>query len=296
MSGSTQSNRPLDGGAVLYGYLQHELLSSDVWLFQMLTARLIVGLGVWLGPEIYARHPLLRPHAVRDPAARGNAARGMPDEWGAPNGEGLFRDDNSLIKRMPYSLTVRAPRNRRYNGARLERGFVASHVWRTLEGDGGLASRNRLTYSFVPNLVWLPREISMLTDREGSFVQEYIQAISLKLYRRLPVSDALRPLVEESWSLLPEPRGVPSEGLPDVSELNIFVPTERFFGTRRRDLERVIEALRLLRQGGHLTGKVVASRYGAGLSKLSRRDVGKLERTLDTYRAALPDAASPAAR
>ena len=43
--------RPLDGSEVLYGYLQHELLRSDVWLFQMLAARLIVGLGIWLEPR-----------------------------------------------------------------------------------------------------------------------------------------------------------------------------------------------------------------------------------------------------
>ena len=287
VSGQAGPTDRLDGGRVLYGYLQHELLRTDVWLFQMLTARLIVGLGVWLGPEIYAHQPLLRPYAVRDPEARGNRSRGVPDQWGSPNEEGLFRDDNSLIKRLPYSLPVRAPRNRRYDGARLHRGFVASHVWRTLRNEAGLASRNRLTYSFVPNLVWLPREISMLTDREGSFVQEYIQALSLKLYRSVPISDALRPMVEEAWSLLPEPRAIPPEGIPSAEELNTFIPNQRIFRTWVRDLERVIEALRTLREGRRLSGKVAARRYGLGLSEKSRKTLEMLESTLADYRAAL---------
>jgi hypothetical protein len=35
----------------------------------------------------------------------------------------------------------------------------------------GLAARNRLAYSFVPNIVRLPREVSKLPDRDGAFVQ-----------------------------------------------------------------------------------------------------------------------------
>ena len=88
-------------------------------------------------------------------------------------------------------------------------GYVASHVWRVLNREGGLAARNPLTYSFVPNLVWLPREVSKLTDREGSFVQGYIQALAIKIYREIPVRDELQPIVEESWGLLPAPAHIP---------------------------------------------------------------------------------------
>src|SRR5436190_22092587 len=97
-SGSRQRPRTIDGNHVLYRYLQGELLRSDVWLFQMLAARLVTGLGIWLAPGVYARYPLLRPYAVRDPESRGNARRGIPDQWGSPDSAGLFRDDNSLVK------------------------------------------------------------------------------------------------------------------------------------------------------------------------------------------------------
>ena len=43
-----------------------------------------------------------------------------------------------------------------------------------------------LAYSFVPNLVWLPSEVAKLTDRQDSFVQRYVQAISTRLYRDYP--------------------------------------------------------------------------------------------------------------
>ncbi|MCB0857336.1 MAG: hypothetical protein KDB57_04345 [Solirubrobacterales bacterium] len=284
------TRKALDGRSVLYGYLQGELLRSDVWLFQMLVARLVVGLGVWASPEIYARYPLLRPYAVRDPKCRGNKKKGIPDQWGSPNKKGFFRDDNSLVKRLPYSLPLSAPKNSAYDGALVSKGFVASHIWRILKGENGLASRHWMTYSFVPNLVWLPAEVSKLTDREGSFVQAYVQALSIKIYRNAQISPELEPLVEEIWDLLPTPTGIPSEGLPDPNELNYFVPDDAFFSRRIKDLHAVMAALELVRERRPLKGKVVAKRYSQGLSDVSLSNLEALSENLSTYRDAIaPD-------
>jgi hypothetical protein len=279
--------RELDGNHILYRYLQGELLRSDIWLFQMLAARLVAGLGVWLAPEMYRRYPLLRPYAVRDPDSRGNPRRSIPDQWGSPDANGLFRDDNSLIKRMPYSLAISAPQNSIYDGARIKQGYVASHVWRQLSNKSGLASRNRLTYSFVPNLVWLPREVSKLTDREGSFVQGYFQALAIKIYKNVPVSRGLQAIVNRAWKLLPTPPAIPPEGLPAVNDLNFFLPTDAIYNRWRTDLGTVIEALRLARERRPIRRKVVASRYGAGLSSVPRRALARLETELATYETAL---------
>ena len=46
--------RKTDGNHILYHYLQKELLTSDVWLFQMLAARLVTGLGIWIHPDTYS--------------------------------------------------------------------------------------------------------------------------------------------------------------------------------------------------------------------------------------------------
>jgi hypothetical protein len=286
-SGPQQRPRTVDGNHVLYRYLQGELLRSDVWLFQMLAARLVSGLGIWLAPDIYSRYPLLRPYAVRDPESRGNARRGIPDQWGSPDTSGLFRDDNSLVKRMPFSLQIEAPRNSIYDGARVSQGYVASHVWRQLSGSAVLASRNKLTYSFVPNLVWLPREVSKLTDREGSFVQGFIQALAISIYRDVPVQSQMRPIVEEAWELLPAPIGIPPEGLPSPDELNYFIPTDAIYSRWLADLEKVIEALRLARERRPIRQKVIATRYGAGLSGVSRQALSRLEGRLNRYERAV---------
>ncbi len=47
----------VDGGNVLYHYLQKTLQEEDIWLFQMLVAKLIVALGVWFPPHVYASFP-----------------------------------------------------------------------------------------------------------------------------------------------------------------------------------------------------------------------------------------------
>lgn len=173
----------------------------------MLAARLISTLGVWMHPDVYERLPILVPYAVRDPLVRGNKAKGISDSWGAPNDAGYFRDDNSLVKGLPRSLEIDGPSRGPYRGARIGTGFVAAHVWRTLTDGAGLSARNPATYSFVPNLVWLPGEIAALTDREGSFAQLYVQALAQKVYRHRTVAPRLAPVVEHAWSLLPpEPR------------------------------------------------------------------------------------------
>jgi hypothetical protein len=87
-----------DGNDLLYHYFQKTLLTEDAEQFRLLTARLIVGLAVWLPRTAYRRYPLLVPYAVRDPTCRGNARRSLPDQWGAPDAQGHFRDDNSLVK------------------------------------------------------------------------------------------------------------------------------------------------------------------------------------------------------
>src|SRR5687768_15570102 len=106
----------INGEHALYHFLQKELLEQDVWLFQAVASRLAIGLGVWISPETYARFPLLKPFARRDPYARGNARLAIPDQWGSPDETGRFRDDNSLIKRLPYTLPIEAGANRSYQG------------------------------------------------------------------------------------------------------------------------------------------------------------------------------------
>ena len=48
----------------------------NVFLFQMLAARPLSDLGVWLHPSVYQRLPILLPHVIREPRRRVAEATG----------------------------------------------------------------------------------------------------------------------------------------------------------------------------------------------------------------------------
>jgi len=292
----TRPRRKLvEGKGLLYHFLQKTLLEEDAEQFHALTGRLVVALGVWLPPEAYQRYPILVPYAVRDPKCRGDKRRGDPDQWGAPDLKGRFRDDNSLVKGVPRSLEVLNPRNRLLHGKWLGTSFVASHVWRKLT-DGTDAPRDRTTYSFVPNLVWLPSQLSKLSDREGGFVQTFLQALSVKIYRAVPIERPLRHLVEPIWELLPERAEASKIDLPDVADLNYFKFDEKWLMRRIRTLSSVVQALTDICSGTAPVKKVVAARYGEGLERVESSAATTLRDELSAYRDAVASAGvSPAA-
>ena len=279
--------RDLPGDGVLYHYLEKELQTRDVFLFQMLAARLVSDLGVWLHPSVYQRLPILLPHVIRDETARGRS-NGV-EMWAAPNPNGELRDDNSLIKESVKSLPIEAPATRvHYRGRRIGRagGWVASHVWQ-LRADGGRASRHHTTNTFVPNLVWLPKAVSRLTDRQGAFVQRFTQAMSIAIYKDVQVHHSLAGFVANAWSALPPPteNEIPSQAVPKVTELNFFVPGEAWFAGRVKALQQVSTGL-----DGAAAGETVAgrpSRYFAGLAALDPGATKDLRSYLAGYLAAV---------
>ena len=277
--------REVDGNHVLYHFLQKGLLEEDVWLFQMVTARLVASLGIWFPLRTYSVIPFLAPHAVRDNSCRKDAKAGRPEAWGSPNNEGYFRDDNSLIKVIPSALPIES-RFSEYDGARMGNGFVASHVWRTLTNDGS-ASRHPLTNSFIPNLVWLPTQVAKLSDREGSFVQSYLQAISKKIYRSALVSVHQRNVVAEAWSLLPDPSGIPLQGLPGVEHLNFFAYSTDFINSRFRSLRKVHQLITCAIDGQ--SGPHVSKRYNEGLKLIHPEQLEPLDQFFREYLAGLED-------
>lgn len=255
----------------------------------MLTARLVTSLGIWFDPTVYERLPVLRPYVVRDPTARGSLARQIPDQWGSPNAHGEFRDDNSLLKQLPRPLPIRSDRNDHYRSRHIGPGFVAAHVWRELT-DGTLASRARLTNSFVPNLVWLPAQVAKLTDREGSFAQAFLQALSRKIFASRPLATGLDTTIEGIWQRLPIPVGIPEAGLPEPEELNFFISSASFLRSRQRDIDSVVEALRAVQEGREIPGKVVSRRYTDGLARLQPEALSELKKDLDILASSLKGA------
>src|SRR6202034_1061570 len=155
-----------------------------------------------------------------------------------------------------------------YKDAHIGNGFVASHVWRRLANNES-ASRHPITYSFIPNLVWLPTQVAKLSDREGSFVQTYLQAISKKIYFTVPVSPYQQNIVTDAWGLLTHPSGIPQQGLPRVEDLNFFAPSGDFIRNRLRSLRKVANLIASI-VSGQAGGPQVSKRYNEGLRLMKR--------------------------
>jgi hypothetical protein len=275
--------KAIDTRNLLYHFLQRDLHDEDPELFRLLTSRLVPRLAIWLAPDVYQRLPLLVPYARRDPNSRGNRASGVPDQWGSPDDRGYFRDDNSLVKGVPRSLPIQSTFSL-YRSHQISLGFVAAHVWRTINAPEG-AARNPLTYSFVPNLVWLPAQVAGLSDLEGSFVQRFLQRMSIKLYRDVAVAAGHRALVEQIWDLLPLPQDEFDVPLPGWERLSFFRPTEAFFVRRTVTIRRVAEAL----SSGAPLDKTVSGRYTAGIPSVGP----DARRSLATFLSAYADATAP---
>lgn len=262
----------LDGDAVLYPYLAKQLPSEDYWLAQVMTARFLVAFGIWLHPDTYARLPILLPHVVRDASARKSV--GGVELWGSPDESGYLRDDNSSIKNLVRSLTIQSP-NSAFVGKRVGKGWVASHIWQHRR-DGDRATRHAETNSFIPNLVWLPKWLSLLSDRQGSFVQGLLQGLSAHIYRSVPVGSPRDRFAERAWTELVIPQ-IPGDGLPALEGLNYFAHDNDWCARRESTIGDVV---------GLIDGRdsrSLPSRYRVGLPSVGADAKAHLRQCLAEY-------------
>jgi hypothetical protein len=144
-------------------------------------------------------------------------------------------------------------------------GFIAAHVWREV-GQPELASRNWRTYSFIPNLLWLPAQVAKLTDREASFAQEVIQRLSYRIYGSVELSAELQGVVKPIWDRLTSNEQL-DERL-DLSTINFFDVPEVWFEKRHKDLTAVVDALQNVMDGQLQTKKILSTRFTEGIARL----------------------------
>lgn len=258
--------KPIDGDDLIYRLLM-SLLDEDNERAQALVGAIVRLVSVWFPPDFYQRHPVLLPWVVRDPSCRPRKKAGeiTVDQWGAPTTRGFLRDDNSLIKNIPKSLVVDGPTQSPMRGGRLGSGFVASHVWREVNLEE-LASRNPRLNSFVPNLVWLPRQIAKLSDREGGPVQNALKSMSIDIYRSTTVEEELKAQVENIWSLLPPP---PVSVGVDTRDLHYFKVTPKFIKSRMESARQVLQMVTAIATGSQpRSGSRIPSRYEEGIHSL----------------------------
>ena len=201
---------------------------------------------------------------------------------GSANTEGFLRDDNSLIKGLVNSFSIDSPKIDSYNKLKKGRGFVACHIWRVVKinNEELLSTRHHMLNSFVPNIVWLPRQIAKLTDSEGSDAQKMLQAISHKIYYNIHMSEQISKL----WEYLPFPQEYMRLKI-NFKELNFFKVGNRWLNQRIKGLESEIERILAIKETfDPEIKKIKCSRYVPSLAKIPIEDRRSLNEWLLQYR------------
>lgn len=239
-----ETKNEADGEHILYHFMQKKLLATEEGIsglspFQKkMVEEFVIGLGIWPHVKLYKQIPVLLPFVVRDASCRNKNTE--LDKWGCANSKGYLRDDNSLIKGYFASCTIKSKIIKEYEGKKIGKGFVASPIWRDMNNSNQLASTFEMTNSFVPNLVWLPKQISKLTDREGSYAQLILQTISYKIYRNALVNA----YTDNIWSFLKKPD---IDFAVNLDELNFFNVENHWIEQKRRvlleDIDSIFEVL-----------------------------------------------------
>lgn len=281
-SSDVAANAPRD--AALYGFLNAGITRGGQWgdasEYLALARRLIQRLSIWWPPQTYAEMPILVPWAIRDRSARYDMG---PEMWSDPREDGFLRDDNSIIKKLPLPLPIRAAPGHPYANRRPWRGFMACHLWRGLP-DGSLTGTSPWLYSFIPNLVWLPMPFARLSDVESGPIQALLQSTSVALYRgRAPVS-SVHAYLRSAWKALPEP----TTGLKlDLPSLNFFRVDQAFIKRRLAYIDRFVDGAELVLAGDVLTRKLISSRYTLGFQQLEHKSISRFAEELRAYRKAV---------
>ena len=155
--------------------------------------------AIWPSITTYCDTPWFAPFAIRRIRVRvePNAPGVKRDLWGLPNESGYFTDDNSLIKSLILNRPL-SPETNPYGKARITRGVVCCHIWSG-------TTTSPLLFSFVPNLVWLPRSLAIYSDAHAAAkphpIHSALKQISIERYGSIVRN--LR--VESAWQLLEPP-------------------------------------------------------------------------------------------
>ena len=294
-----KSKSEVNGENIIYHILQKQIiekcevddLTNEV---KFMIEQLLLYGGVWFKPETYQKIPVLAPFVIRDASCRNKKLGGS---WGDANKDGLLRDDNSLIKDIPTSLKIES-RISEMNGKTLGNGFVASHIWIDLKNKPGKhACQWERTNSFIPNLVWLPNQLSKLTDRNGSYAQKFIQHVSGLLYRECSPS---LPNLDTIWDELEDP-GITPVCKFKLSDLNYFEDNPKWFTNRRNQLTKEIGSiLGVLSKGvkpnnSRIKCSAYCSTLPTAVSKMSSADKRALEGWLNNNLTAISSSTSTSA-
>ena len=281
----------VDGNHILYHYLQKDLQRVDFPFFVQTALRFAIDLGVWIHPDNYRSLPIVEPVCVRDPSI--TTAQRLT--WGNPQPHtGLMMDDNSMVKSIVKgsSKLIESSRISEYDGKSLGNGFVASHVWREVGVQRTLSNRDNRLFTFIPNLVWLPVQVSKLSDREGSIVQSVLQQLAAHIYRNQTLNAPLQRIIDSCWAEIEahtHPFALPLESLPEIEKLSFIRLPSRYIDMKKKKIEKASTALLAHAAGNSIpTGRILSSKYDHLIPRINRKAASSLGTWLADYHASLP--------
>lgn len=244
----------MNADQVLWDELRADGVSALADLAQERVVALVLRYGIWLPVDTYASAPWLAPFAVRrlrnrtDPRAPGPKR----DLWGLPDELGYFADDNSLIKGVIKDLDVSV--GSPYGARPIGQGLVCCHVW-----PGTTA--NPLLFSFVPNLVWLPKSLATYSDAHLAGppheAHEVLKAVSFSRFRGVP-PEVGQARSEAAWGCLPAPSA------PSDRSVFEFLAGSRVAALARQRTSSMIEFLEGTLSQGPMPERF-SKRYHAGV-------------------------------
>jgi hypothetical protein len=286
MRKSTKSTALVDGNHLLYRLFAHLLDEKDE-VAQQIAMKMIIEMSIWLPLELYRECPVMLPWAVRNPNCRKHTKDGIkyPENWGAPNENGYQMDDNTLIKGIPRSLKVTGNnRGSQLIGKRIGKSFVASHIWREIENDENLASRIPELNSFVPNLVWLPTQISKLSDIEDGIIQDMLKHATWEIYRDAPVNPNYQEHTEAIWRKLEPDIGKFKSFMKfNPKNLLFFESNEKFIEKRIKITKNALRFIEICCNGCSAPKPKMTGRYAKGLPEISKANLEKLLTEVGKY-------------
>ena len=206
----------IDGGNAIYHYLQKIVIPRDDAFSRELVLRLVLDLSIWLPLELYCAVPLLLPYCRArffDP----QEGMGLGQPAGLPARQQF--DPQAAGERLCHS-TARASRPTTALGAGATLppampgagcGWMASARW---------PPRTRWPTPLCPTWPGCPAQIAKLTDHEGSFAQQVLQAVAWAYYAPAPLAHP--PALAGIWDGL-QPPDLQLD--LDPAQLNTFVVT-----------------------------------------------------------------------
>jgi hypothetical protein len=155
-------SKEVDADVVLTKYLKSNFDKPLETLKDDEIVNLILKFGIWMSIDSYKKSPWIARYAIRTlrPRIDNRILGEKRDLWGMPSVEGYFTDDNSLIKGIYKKMRVIGKHNP-YGESIINSGLVCCHVWPGTTKDPQL-------FSFIPNLIWVPKSLSRYTDVLGN--------------------------------------------------------------------------------------------------------------------------------